>query len=485
MNRPIRRLGVVLVALYGLVFIQLNVTQLVRADEYDAHPANTRTVQRDYGQPRGQIVSSDGVVLARSVEVGGEFERQREYPTGDLFAQVTGYLSFTAGSDGVEKSYNDELTGRSNRSSTQGLVDSLLGDTHTNDVILTLSAELQQLAKDLLAGRNGSVVAIDPRDGSILAMYSNPSYDPGPVSQVDQAAANTARQDLLADPNKPLLTRSYRETYFPGSTFKVVTSSAGLSDGQVTVDDPSYPVTDSYTPPGTTSAISNFGGSTCGGTLFEILVVSCNTSFAQMGVEIGGNALATTAEGFGFNQTPPIDLPGAEASPIASASTLDDDDPVRAQTAIGQNAVRSTPLQMALVAAGIANGGTIMTPHVMAEVHDDEGETVSVFAPTQWRRAVSADVAATVRDAMVQIVERGTATRLQVPGVSTAGKTGTAERGDGSSEAWIIGFAPAEAPRVAVAVIVEGQSGASEATGGRVAAPIGQSILETALRINP
>ncbi len=488
MARQIRRLGVVLLVLYGAVFVQLNLTQLVRADGYDDNPANTRAVQRDYNEPRGQIVSREGVVLARSVAVDdptGQFERQREYPTGDLFGQITGYFSFTAGSDGVEKTYNDDLAGRTQRDTPEGLKDALLGETQTGDVVLTLSAELQQLAKDQLAGRRGTVVAIDTRDGSILAMYSNPSYDPGPLSQVDQRAADTARQALLDDPAKPLLARSYRETYFPGSTFKVVTGSAGLTSGAVTPDDPSYPSSGSYTPPQTTSAISNFGRSVCGGTLFEILVVSCNTAFAQMGVDIGGEALSATAEAFGFNDVPPLDLPNGASSPIASAATLEADPPVRAQTSIGQNSVRATPLQMALVAAGVANDGTIMTPHVMAEVRDDEGTTVRTYEPTQWRQAVSSEVAATMTEAMVQVVERGTATRLQVPGVATAGKTGTAERGDGTSEAWVVGFAPADNPRVAVAVIIEGEPGASEATGGRVAAPVGGAMLEAALRVVP
>jgi peptidoglycan glycosyltransferase len=341
------------------------------------------------------------------------------------------------------------------------------------------------VAKQELGQRQGSVVAIDPRDGSILALWSFPSYDPEPISQTDQTQARNARGLLLLDPAKPLLPRSFRETFFPGSTFKVVTSSGGLTSGKVTPDAPEYPQETQYVPPNTTRPIRNFGGERCGGKLFEILEVSCNTSFARMGVDLGGPTLVGQARAFGFGEEPPLDLPNVTAASIEDASFFETNVPLLAQTAIGQNTVRATPLQMALVAAGIANRGVVMTPHVLKEVRDDKGGIVRRYDPTAWHTAVSPDVASIVRDAMVQVAQKGTATRLQVPGVPTAGKTGTAQIGNGSSHAWIIGFAPAYAPRVAVAVIVESQTGASEATGGRVAAPIGEKVLQAALNVVP
>jgi peptidoglycan glycosyltransferase len=482
-NRQIRRLGLVLLVLYALLFVQLNVVQVVRAGGYNDNPGNVRAVTRDYGRPRGQIVSADGEVLARSVSDPSHFGRRREYPTGDLFGAVTGYFSFTYGTDGVERTYNAELAGRTSAGSVKGLVDLLVDEEHTNDVVLTLDSRVQRAAREALGDRRGSVVALDPRDGSILALWSFPSYDPAPISQTDQDAAEVARGLLLLDPNKPLLPRSFRETFFPGSTFKAVTAAAGLASGTVTPQRPVYPTERQFVPPLTNRPIRNFGGSTCGGALFDILRVSCNTAFARMGVDLGGDGLVDVARSFGFGDAPPLDLPRPAVSPIESPAFFEENEPLLAQTAIGQNTVRATPLQMALVAAGIANGGQVMVPHVLQEIRDDEGSVVRRHRPSVWRTAVAPDVAATLRDALVGVVERGTATRLRVPGVATAGKTGTAQIGNGLSHAWVIGFAPAEAPRVAVAVIVESQAGTTEATGGRVAAPIGQQVLAAALEV--
>jgi penicillin-binding protein A len=483
-TRSIRRLGVALIVLYGALFVQLNVVQVLRAEEYNDNPENTRDIVRDFSRPRGSIISADGTVLARSVEVGGRFERQREYPTGDLFGPITGWFSFNAGADGVEKAYNDELAGRTAASSVEDVADLFVDEERTGDVVLTLHTAVQQVARDALGGRRGSVVALDPRNGDILALWSNPSFDPNPLSSVDQEVASGSREVLLADPNKPLLARSYRETFFPGSTFKIVTGSAGLQSGLVTATNPVYPVRSGFVPPGTRAPIRNFGGGSCGGDLIRGLQVSCNTVFAQMAYDIGGEQLVGTAEGFGFNSAPPIDLPQAAASPIGTVENFNDNGPVLAQTGIGQNDVTSTPLQMAMAAAAIANGGVVMKPHVMGEVRDDEGDVVRAYRPEPWRTALPPDQAGVMRDAMINVAENGTATRLRVPGVLTAGKTGTAQVGTTSdlSHAWIVGFAPADAPRVAIAVIVESvPGGGSEATGGRLAAPIGQQVLQAGL----
>jgi penicillin-binding protein A len=483
-KREVHRLGIAMIAAYAVLFVWLNIMQVVRADSYNNHPINTRAVVRDYGRPRGQIVTADGAVLARSQPDDSSFGRVRLYPEHDLFSQITGYFSFTFGSDGVEKSYNDELAGRIGARSIGSFVDALLDQEQTNDVVLTLSKSVQEAARSELGDRPGSVVAIDPRDGSIIAMWSFPSYDPEPLSQTDQAQARAARDLTLIAPGNPLVPRAYRETYFPGSTFKVVTSSGGLRDG-VTATSPVYPVTDQYVPPQTTAPIRNFGGTSCGGDLFNILRVSCNTAFAQMGVEIGADLLVGAAHDVGFGDAPPLDLPRPAESPIQDVDFFERNVPLLAQTAIGQNTVRATPLQMAMVAAAVANGGSVAKPHVMKEVLDQNGDVVDRYDAGEWRRAMTPQEATTLRDAMVGVVANGTATRLAVPDVLTAGKTGTAQTGLGTSHAWIIGFAPADAPRVAVAVIVEGQPGADEATGGRVAAPIGRAVLEAALRVVP
>lgn len=485
MNRQIRRLGITMLVIYGALFVQLNVVQVFKADEYRENPANRREILRDFGKPRGQILAADGTVLARSVPDVGSFPFRREYPTGDLFAHITGYYSFSFGSEGVERSYNDDLAGRTGKVSVDGLAKLLVDEERTADVTLTLSPAVQQAAKDALGDRRGSVVAIDPRTGALLAMWSNPSFDPNAVSINNQEAAGAARTSLLGDPAKPMLAHAYRETYFPGSTFKVVTAAAGLTAGKVTLDEPVYPTSAGYVPPLTNLPIRNFANGSCGGSLLLILQVSCNTAFAQMGVDIGAEALVSTTKAFGFGEVPPIDLPNAAAATTADVAFFDRNTPLLAQTAIGQNTVRATPLEMALVAGAIANSGIIMTPHVMAEIRDNDARVIDRWEPRPWRKAVEPAVATTLRDAMINVVARGTATRLAVPGVPTAGKTGTAQIGNGLSHAWIIGFAPADAPRVAIAVIVNGQEGASEQTGGRVAAPIGQAVLSAALAVTP
>ena len=487
MTRQIRLIGVGLMLCFLVVFVQLNRLTVFEAAELNDNPNNTREILRDFSQPRGSVSTADGVVIARSVPSGDRFEYQREYPEGPLFAHITGHYSFTLGSSGVERTYNDELAGRTLDLSLQEVSDLFVDRDRVGDLLLTVRADLQRIAAEQLGEREGSVVALDPRTGAILAMVSHPAYDPNVLADHDTAAATEASELLDASPEKPRLSRAYQERFFPGSTFKVVTAAAGLASGTVTVNEPSYPAQSSYTPPGTTRPLRNFGGSTCGGRLFDILRISCNTAFAQMGVDIGPEAMIATAEGFGFNQDVPIDLtrPARSAFPTDFERNV----PALAQSAIGQNNVSATPLQMAMVAGGVANDGRVMTPHVLNEVRDNDGNIVDTYEPEVWTTAVDPGTAAILREAMIGVVEGGTATRLAIPGVVVGGKTGTAQLGtpEPRSHAWIIGFAgPPEQPAsIAVAVIIEGQPGASEQTGGRVAAPIAQAVMATALGAAP
>ncbi|MEO6627503.1 MAG: penicillin-binding transpeptidase domain-containing protein, partial [Aquihabitans sp.] len=270
----------------------------------------------------------------------------------------------------------------------------------------------------------------------------------------------------------------------------VVTGSTGVETGAVTPDSPVYPTIRALDVPQTRKDIPNFGGSACGGTLFRILAKSCNTSFAQMGLDLGGPTMIKGAEGFGFNEVPPFDLAVVPSRfpTVDFAGTKDL--PALAQSAIGQNDVAATPLQMALVAAGIANNGVIMEPHLLDEIRDGEGDVVRAAKPTQWKRAISAQTSDIMRQAMRQVVAAGSATRLQIAGLDVGAKTGTAQFGPAApltSHAWIIAWAgpPGQAPTVAVAVLVEGQKGASEQTGGRVAAPIAKQVIEAAMRPMP
>ena len=480
MNRQIRRVGISLTVLFVALFVQLNYLQVVRAGKLANDPRNTRVAVRDFSRPRGVIQTADGAVLARSVPVDDEFERVREYPEGDLFGHVTGYFSFTFGSSGVERRYAAELAGRDLDLRLERLSDVLVDRTRTGNVTLTLSRALQQVARDALGDRKGSVVALDPTTGAVLALWSFPSFDPAPLAAHDQATVRATWDQLNADEGKPLLARSYRERYSPGSTFKLVTGAAAL-ERRPDLATKQYPVLRTLDLPQTDRNLPNFGNGSCGGALPDLLRVSCNTGFGQLGLEMGAEALNAEADDFGFNQTPPLDLPATASSQFPAVVDFDRNLPALAQSAIGQRDVTATPLQMALVTAGIANGGVIMKPHVLGEIRDSEGELVRGYDPEPWIRPVTADVAGALRDMMVSVVNEGTGRRAALPGVQVAGKTGTAQTVGDNAHAWFVGFAPAEAPRVAVAVIVESQPEVSEATGGRVAAPIAQAVMRAAL----
>jgi peptidoglycan glycosyltransferase len=491
MSKQIRNIGVFLVVCYAALFLQVNRLTIFEADELKDNPANNREVERDFSSPRGSIITADGTVVARSVPSKDQYKLQREYPTRELFAHVTGYFAFELGSAGLERSYNDELAGRTIDFDLRKLSDLFVDRERVGDLTLTMRNDVQEVARQELGERKGSVVALDPRNGEILALWSFPSYDPNVLATHDFNAAEQASTLLNADPEKPILARSYQDNFFPGSTFKIVTAAAGVERGGVTEDQPAYPARSAYQPVGAGGRpvgrpIGNFGGATCGGTLFPIMEASCNSAFAEMGAEdAGADAMVDTAQAFGFNNDVPIDLPRPARSSFPT--DFENDPPKLAQSSIGQNDVRATPLEMALVAAAVANGGEIMTPHVVREVRDDQGEVVDTI-PTDdvWTRAMSGPTAELLRRGMISVVQDGTASRLDddLEGYEVGGKTGTAQIGStDSSHAWIIGFAgpPGEAPSVAVAVIVEGQPGVSEQTGGTVAAPIAAAVMRQAL----
>lgn len=480
MNRQIRALGIALVALFVALFAQLNYIQVLRADDLANHPGNNRVAVRDFSRPRGEIRTSDGVVIARSTPVDTPFERLRQYPEGPLFAHITGFFSFTFGGDGVERTYAAELSGRSGDVRIRQLGNVLADEPQGANVTLTVSKAVQEAAAGALGSRRGAVVALDPRTGAVLAMQSFPTYDPNPLSAHDQKAVRAEWERLTADPGKPMLPRTYRERYAPGSTFKVVTAAAAIERAPELVAK-DYPVTATLDLPQTDQDLPNFGGGRCGGMVPNLLRVSCNTGFAQLGLDLGADRLSAEAVDFGFGSAPPIDLPAAARSFFPEAGAFERDLPALAKSAIGQQDVSATPLQMALVAAAVANGGVAMEPHVMAEVRDPRGRLIRSAAPSAWHQAMSPQNAALLRDMMVGVVASGSGTRAAIPGVTVAGKTGTAQTEGDNAHAWMIAFAPAEAPTVAVAVIVESQDGVTEATGGRVAAPIAQAVMSAAL----
>jgi peptidoglycan glycosyltransferase len=411
-----------------------------------------------------------------------DFKFQREYPLGPLTSQIVGYQSFVVGNTGIEKTYNDELTGRASDLQFNNLGDIFSGKQNTGRVVLSVNAGLQRLAQQELGQQRGSVVLLDVKTGGIVAMYSNPSFDPQPLAGHDTKNVNAYFQLLSANTIKPNLARAFRELYPPGSTFKTVTTATGLDDGKTTPDK-TYPFLSSLALPQTTARLQNFGGETCGGTLVESFVVSCNTTFGQIGLDLGNDLVPGMAR-FGVGAIVPVDIaPGSVQTVGPVAGTFDSDQPAFAQAAIGQRDVAVTPLQMALVAEAVANQGVIYKPHAAAEIRDANDSTVRTIGAEQWRTAMSPATAQALTSMMEQVVQRGTGTRARIPGITVAGKTGTAQTTPGAApHAWFIGFAPAEAPRYAVAVLVEhGGNLGSDATGGAVAGPIAATMLKAAL----
>ena len=490
MNARIRRLGIFLTLCYIALFAMLNWVQIFHADALSERPQNVDVFRRNYARNRGTIATADGTVIAESVPVNDEFEYQRRYPEADLYAAITGYYSFEFGATGLERSYNDELVGDTAEQQIRGLADLFVGADQVGNLQTTIRDDLQSKARELLGQRRGAVVVLDPRTGAVLALWDYPSYDPNALATHDLEAAQAARAFLQPDDgNSPLVATSYQDRFFPGSTFKIVMGSSGLKFGVVTPESPSYPVESSWVPPDTTRPIAN--SHTCGGTLFEILQESCNTSFGRMAVEnLGADRTREGAEAFGFDDEPPIDLPDPTASHFPSPAELQGSDAFLAQSAIGQFSVQASPLQMALAAAGIANDGVIMEPYVVDEVREADGDVAISHDEDVWRQPLSDEDAATMRDAMRGVVNGGTATNLTGIGdLDVGAKTGTAQLGTDppSSHAWMVAWAgpPNGEAEIAVAVLVEAQPGVgSEATGNSEAGPIARCMIATGMGVD-
>ena len=374
MNKQLRRLGIGLMACFVILFAQLNWLHVLKADSYNTDPRNDREIIRDFTRPRGAILTADGTVVARSVPSNDRFTLQREYPTGQLFAGVGGFFSFVYGTDGVERQYNDVLAGQTPQQKLRGFANLFNDEVNTGDVQLTLRNDIQTVAQQALGDKEGSVVVSDPRTGAILAMYSNPTYDPNTIATHDFDAAKAAREALLADPAKPLLMNAYQERYMPGSTFKIITATAGLASGQYDVSS-FFPPTDQFVVPARATPIKNYGGEVCGGTFPQVFARSCNTAFAEIGTTLGPEAMVGTAEGFGFNKDVPIDLPAPAQSFFPSVQDFLNDvpngvSPKLATSSFGQDEPAATPLQMNMAAAAVANKGVLMTPHVMGQTRD-------------------------------------------------------------------------------------------------------------------
>jgi peptidoglycan glycosyltransferase len=482
-NRPIRRLSIFCLVLLLSLLIADNLIQLVEAQSLRNKPQNSRQRQIELGRPRGPIVV-DGKAVAQSVPSKDVYKYQREYPGGSLYAPVTGYFSIVSATQ-VERSENGVLSGTDSRLFVRRLSDYFTGrQPKGGAVVLTLDAATQQAANAALAGRKGAVVAIDPKTGAILALVTTPSFDPNLLAVHDGTTLNANDRRLSIDPNQPLLDRGTELTFPPGSTFKLITAATALSSGKYTPDT-QIPAPDQLQLPQSSSILHNFAGETCAAgqqeSLLQALTTSCNTAFAQLGLTLGQNALRQQAEKFGFDTTVP-------SFPLRQAASVFPDKldlPQTALSAIGQFNVRSTPLQMAMVTAAIANGGKEMKPYVVKQTLAPDLSPLETTSPQQLAQPIDGNVAAELTTMMESVVNNGTGTNAQIPGVRVAGKTGTAQNAVGQApHSWFVGFAPADDPRVAVCVFVENSGGDPNGQGGVTAAPIARTVMQTALGIS-
>lgn len=483
MNTPLRRLSTVVLVMFVALMGGATWVQFVQAPTLNNDERNVRTLYREYGNDRGPIVVG-GDAVASSTPVDDPFGYQRAYANGPLYAPVTGFYSVVYGRTGIERAMNTELNGSADSLFLSRLQDLITGRQPTGAAVeLTVDPAAQQAAWDALGDQRGAVVALDPTTGAILAMVSKPTFDPNALAGHDTKAVQQAWAELRDADGDVMANRAIAgDTYPPGSTFKLITAAAALESGLTPETEVAAPV--QLDLPLTSRTLSNFGGSACSATgtmtLADALRISCNTAFGQIGLDLGADALRDQAHAFGFDT--PLDVPMS----VAESHFPDDgaiDAPQTAMAAIGQYDVRVTPLQMAMVSATIANGGERMKPYLVQSVRSQDLTVVSQTTPVALDRPVSGSTARALRDMMVGVVAGGSGRAAQISGVEVAGKTGTAQTtAEQAPHAWFTAFAPADDPKVAVAVVVEhGGNMGSEATGGQVAAPIARAVIEAVL----
>lgn len=473
MNKAVSRLFVISVVLFAALILNLTWIMAVRADWYAERPENRRAMAEELRIKRGVITGYDGSVIVSSRRRSGYYSR--EYPQGALAPQLIGYTSARYGRSGIEKQLNGELTGQTAALGLENWVDRLLGRRPVGaDVKLTLVPAVQKAAQQALRGQKGAIVILDPKTGALIASASAPTFDPADLED--------SWERLSQDTSAPLLNRATQGLYTPGSAFKVVTAASGLDNGKVTPDT-EFVDTGTYVVFG--GKVTNYGGEVYGPNDFTTaLTYSINTTFGKAGNLLGRKRLISSMEGFGFYKTPPLALPRGEVLPSGrydEKGILAPDafmDPLAvAWAACGQEQVLATPLQMALVAAAVANGGRIMEPYYVQEVVAASGSVMQKAQPQQWLVAMKPATAAELNVMMQRVVNVGTGTAAALEGIQVAGKTGTAERDGGGNLAWFIAFAPADDPQVAIAVVIEN----TQSTGGEAAAPLAAAVIKTAL----
>jgi peptidoglycan glycosyltransferase len=482
MIKELSRVSVGIGVLFGALFVSTTIIQVFQADDLRVDPRNVRTLYDSYAAERGSILVGS-TQIAESVPSDDVYRYQRTYNGGGLYAPITGYYTINQGISGLEFAMNDKLSGQSNSQFFDQVMSLVSGtDPRGASIKLTVNPAVQQAARDALGDLTGAAIAIEPATGRILALVSTPSFDPNDLASHDTNAVAERYHKLDSSSGSPLINRAIAgDLYHPGSVFKLVVAAAALDSGimseRSTVPNPAQlklPLSDSH--------IENWSGGTCGPgkavTIATALRLSCNIPFAEIGAQLGEARLRDYAESFGFGA--PVKIP---MSATASVFPSDMDDAQLMLSSFGQFDVRVTPLQIAMVSSAIANHGVLMAPTIVDSVLARDLSPLAPFTPVQYSTPVTPSTAETLRTMMIDDVTNGVAGGARIPGVSVAGKTGTAENGPGQPYTlWFTGFAPADNPRVAVVVVVENGGGQGQsATGNTVAAPIARKILQAVL----
>ena len=485
MSRRLGILATIILLLFGAVVVQAANIQFFKASSLDANPLNQRIYTATTRYAEGQIVAADGSVLAESVPQASAFYPWRRiYPLGSLTSGVVGVASPWYGDYGIEAEYSNFLTAHVQPPQS---FEQLLAPTSAADTVtLTLLPQLQRIARSKMLGENAAEVVLNPKTGAVLSMYANPNYNPLPLTSPNKpvaAAAWKLYNTNNSDGFPPLGLVATQQSFPPGSTFKVITTSAVVSR-MPSLLTKVYPFESATKLPNTKLLLHNSGGGSCGGTIAEMLPPSCDPGFGLVGLDVGADNLAATADSFGYNKVPPLDLPGVVASYFPPAASFSNNLPGLAYSALGQENVRSTAMQNALIAAAIGNNGIEMTPHLLDFISAPDGSVVKRFIPTMWLNPLTPSQAQQIVPLMVNVVKFGTLSGVGFLSIdNVAGKTGTAQTGNiqKNTDDWVIAFAPANDPTVAVAVVVPFQPTAN--FGATVAGPIVKCLVEGALAI--
>ena len=460
MNKSLRQLFTIVVALFVILGMSTTIITAIRANQLNNDPRNTRALYHEYGAPRGAILASDGSVIAKSDPSNDAFSYQRSYTAGELYAPVTGFFSISQrGWNGIEASRSSLLSGQSDQL-------------------------VWQRFKSLFTGQENKGATIETKTGRILAMASTPSYDPNQLASHDTSEANGNYSTLSQDESNPMLNRATSQLYPPGSTFKTVVAAAALETGEYQTDT-EIPAGSSYTLPGTvtqlTNAVSQADGSDGKITLEDAMAYSSNTAFAQLGVALGDDKVSSMAKKLGFDSPITVDGSDSTGTPwmsVASKFPTDTTDDKLALASIGQGDTVVTPLQNALVAAAVANGGKVMQPTLVDRVRSSDLSVISQTKPQVMSRAFSSGTANKLTQMMEAVVTKENP-NLAIDGVQVTAKTGTAQIGDGNTsiDGWVVGFAPADDPKIAVAVVVHNV----DLYGSFAAGPIMKAMMQEAL----